>query len=566
MAARPQFDLSFLSLKPVELNAFLAPYTATLKTDKLVTSEIIPYSFYSNKGQLPDTALNDPDVLGAFVFQPFSGAEQGVARAILSMLEDSTGLRFSEVTAGSGELRFGKYNMKSGFAGYTYNPGDFEEGYTPLFINTTLEGNTRAFTQTFLHELGHALNFKHPGLYDTGDSNPVLPANLDSSLMSVMSYSDYEYNMSYSPLDLKAYRELYGRNDNPTPKQYVFTAQGEVASQTVEGATYRVNLVDKDLFWIVDGPHTYDFSKASQGTQGVHVNAGLGAVRWSTPEDWISIDAWQPVGPNIKTLARLTETANVRFFYPDAGTASSGTKLALTDSATALSDPLSRLILTDKDDMIVMFDEQSVFNFIDTGLGNDSFVGFIDGLVLDGGEGLDDLQLLGVRDAYEVIRSTQGFSIGGLDGDKMFIEAIDRLHFDDVSLAFDYAGAGGEVFRAYSALGRTPDLEGMGYWLDALDRGADAAALANGLVQSEEFSRLYGATDPVAFVQKLYLTALQRAVDTAGQSFWVDQLNSGASRASVMDAIVQSPESIALHASAASGGMPFYEWDWLGSR
>ena len=189
MTTRPQFDLSFMSLKPAELNTFLKPYTDTIKTSKRVTSDVIKYSFYNSKNQLPDIATNDPDLNGPFAFKAFTPAEQGVSKTVLSMLETSTGLKFQEVAAGEGELRFGKYNMQTTFAGYTYNPGDFSDKYTPLFINTTLDGNTRAFTQTFLHELGHALNFKHPGIYDSGDSNPVLPANLDTSLMSVMSYS-----------------------------------------------------------------------------------------------------------------------------------------------------------------------------------------------------------------------------------------------------------------------------------------------------------------------------------------------------------------------------------------
>ena len=122
MATRTQFDLSYLSLKPAELNAFLAPYTDTIKTSQLVTSDVIQYSFYSAKNQLPDSALNDPDVRGPIVFKPFTSAEQDTTKTILSMLETATGLRFEQVAAGEGELRLGKYNMKSGFAPPTDPP------------------------------------------------------------------------------------------------------------------------------------------------------------------------------------------------------------------------------------------------------------------------------------------------------------------------------------------------------------------------------------------------------------------------------------------------------------
>lgn len=566
MASRTQFDLSFLSLKPAELNAFLGPYTETIKTSKVVTSDVIQYSFYSVKNQLPDSAINDPDVRGPVVFSPFTAAEQNTAKTILSMLEISTGLKFEQVAAGEGELRFGKYNMQSGFAGYTYNPGDFGEGYTPLFINSNMEGKARPFTQTFLHELGHALNFKHPGIYDTGDTPPPLPANLDTSLLSVMSYSDYEYNVSYSPLDLMAYMSLYGTNPNPTPKQYIFTANGSQATQSVSGDTYHINMVGNDMFWVVDGPHTYDFSKTVQGSQGLYVNTAIGAIRWTDPQEWLSINAWNSNENNsVETLARISDSANVRFLYPNAGATTASGALASAQRAMVDTGPVSNLILSDNEDMIVMLDDQSVFNFIDTGGGSDRFIGFIDGVVLDGGEGLDDMQLFGERAEYYIARIGSGFSITDPQGDKLTIEQIDRLHFDDFSIAFDYEGSAGEIYRAYAALARTPDLQGMGYWLYEMDAGLSETAMVSSIVHSEEFATLYAGTDDSAFVQKLYLNVLNREADELGQSYWISQLNNGASRESVVYDVTHSAESVILYANAGHIGMSFQEWEWLGN-
>ena len=566
MASRKQFDLSYLSLKPADLNTFLARYTNTIETSKLMTSDVIQYSFYSAKNQLPDSAIHDPDVRGSIVFKPFTTAEQNIANTILSMLQTSTGLKFEQVAAGEGELRFGKYNMQSGFAGYTYNPGDFEEGYTPLFINSNLEGKSRPFTQTFLHELGHALNFKHPGVYDTGDTTPVLLANLDTSLLTVMTYSDYEYNVSYSPLDLTAYMNLYGANPNPTPKQYIFTASGKQATQSVNGDAYHINMVGNDVFWVVDGPHTYDFSKAAQGSQGLYVDSAIGAVRWSDPQEWVSINAWDIRESNsIETLARISDSANVRFLYPNASSGSSSGALSFAKRSLMETDPESTLVLTQHDDMIVMLDDQSVFNFIDTGEGSDRFIGFIDGVVLDGGEGLDDLQIFGERSEYDIVRNQTGFSITDPDGERLSIEQIDRLHFDDYSLAFDYEGSAGEIYRAYSSLARTPDMEGMGYWLHEMDEGLTGAAMVNAIVQSEEFSSLYAGTDDLAFIKKLYLTVLSREADQAGQEYWVNQLGNGIARESVVNDITQSAESVILYANAGAVGMSFQEWEWLGN-
>lgn len=566
MATRTQFDLSYLSLKPAALNAFLAPYTDTIKTSQLVTSDVIQYSFYSVKNQLPGSVLNDPDVRGPVVFKPFTSAEQDTTKTILSMLETATGLRFEQVAAGEGELRFGKYNMKSGFAGYTYNPGDFREGYTPLFINSNMEGKSRPFTQTFLHELGHALNFKHPGIYDQGDTTPVLPASLDTSLLTVMSYSDFEYNVSYSPLDLTAYMNLYGANLNPTPKRYIFSATGNQAAQSVSGDAYHINMVGNDMFWVVDGPHTYDFSKTVQGSQGLYVDSAIGLVRWSDPQEWLSINAWESSESNsVEALARIADSANVRFLYPNAGLGSSIGTLAKAQRTLLDTDPVSTLILSDNNDRIVMLEDQSLFNFIDSGDGSDRFIGFIDGVVLDGGEGLDDMQLFGERADYDISRVGSGFSITDPEGETLTIEQIDRLHFDDFSLAFDYEGSAGEIFRAYSALARTPDMEGMGYWLFEMDAGLTEAAMVNSIVHSEEFVTLYAETDDSAFVQKLYFNVLNREADESGQTYWVSQLNKGASRESVVQDITQSTESIMLYANAGQVGISFQEWEWLGN-
>jgi len=382
--------------------------------------------------------------------------------------------------------------------------------------------------------------------------------------------------MSYSPLDLKAFMELYGVNSNPVSKKYVFTATGNTATQSVDGNEYQINMVGKDIFWIVHGLHTYDFSRAEQDSQGLYVNAAIGAVRWSTPADWLTINAWRGKGADaVDTLAKISEFANVRLFYPDSSTAagtitlseSSGSsgRQALAKNVTSDIDPVSKLILSEHNDLIVMLDNESVFNYIDTGEGNDRIVGFIDGVVVDGGEGVDDMQLFGMREEYQIVPTEFGFKITDSNEDSLSIEEIDRLHFDDVSIAFDYEGAAGEIFRAYTMFGRSPDQDGMGYWIDAMDEGMDDTKLVNCFVNSEEFTTQYAETDNLTFLQKLYVNALQREGDEAGLAYWLTQLDNGASRDSVIQPIVQSPESFALYASVGSAGIEFQEWNWLSS-
>lgn len=296
------------------------------------------------------------------------------------------------------------------------------------------------------------------------------------------------------------------------------------------------------------------------------MDSAIGAIRWSDPQEWLSINGWNNNENNsVEALARISDSANVRFLYPNAGATSTSGALASAQRALADTDPVSSLILSDNEDTIVMLDDQSVFNFIDTGEGSDRFIGFIDGVVLDGGEGLDDMQLFGERADYDIARIGSGFSITDPQGEKLTIEQIDRLHFDDFSLAFDYEGSAGEIYRAYAALARTPDLEGMGYWLYEMDAGLSESAMVSGIVHSEEFATLYAGTDDSAFVQKLYLNVLNREADESGQSYWVSQLNNGASRESVVHDVTQSAESVILYANAGNIGMSFQEWEWLGN-
>ena len=562
MSARPQFDLSYLSLNPAALNSFLAPYTDTITTSKLLPGNVIRYSYYNQVNQLPKSAIEDPDVKGPFVFQPFSEAEKSVAKSILSMLQTNTGLTFEEVPAGQGVLRFGKYNMKAGFAGYTYNPGDFSEGYTPLFINTTLDANPRAFTQTFLHELGHALNFKHPGLYSADDTNPVLPANLDSSLLTVMTYSDYEYNASYSPLDLAALIKLFGQNTTPTPMTYAFSASGDVAQQRLEGNTYHINMVKQDVFWVVNGPHTFDFSRAAQGNMGLYVDAGLGAVRWSNALDWVTISAWQANQTNsIETITRITDFANVRVYSPNAK--ASGTTFASFDGVLNADTLKSTLILSDNDDMVLMLEGESVFNAVNTGQGNDRIIGFTDGGLIQGGSGRDELQLFGLRNDYQILRLDAGLQISDSSQQSFVIQEVERLHFDNFSLALDYDGAAGQIYRTYSIFGRAPDEEGMGYWLELMDEGLEQDGLVFFMMQTDEYTSLYNSASNSEFVDKLYANTLERQADAAGHNYWTSLLNSGVGRETVIMEVTESQESVALHANVASMGMPYYEWDIL---
>jgi V8-like Glu-specific endopeptidase len=92
-----------------------------------------------------------------------------------------------------------------------------------------------------------------------------------------------------------------------------------------------------------------------------------------------------------------------------------------------------------------------------------------------------------------------------------------------------------EAYRLYqAALDRAPDMPGLGGWTAQLDNGATPLQVAQGFVSSNEFTQLFAGLDTKGFVDQLYQNVLHRAPDSAGEQGWINQLNSGVSKAQVV--------------------------------
>jgi hypothetical protein len=95
----------------------------------------------------------------------------------------------------------------------------------------------------------------------------------------------------------------------------------------------------------------------------------------------------------------------------------------------------------------------------------------------------------------------------------------------------------------YAGLARMPDYAGLQNWSVALHGGAlTLTGAADQFAASAEFVLKYGSLDNTQFVQQLYLNVLGRHADPAGLVDWVGQLNSGASRGTVLVGFSESPE------------------------
>lgn len=140
---------------------------------------------------------------------------------------------------------------------------------------------------------------------------------------------------------------------------------------------------------------------------------------------------------------------------------------------------------------------------------------------------------------------------------------IDRLKFDDGTVAFDTLGNAGQAYRLYqAAFERDPDVAGLGHWIKALDGGAvNLRSAANDFINSVEFIAKFGTPQTVdnsSYVELLYKHTLGRAAEQAGVNFWVDELEANRSnRAELLAQFSESNENKAQVAAEISDGIWF---------
>jgi hypothetical protein len=145
---------------------------------------------------------------------------------------------------------------------------------------------------------------------------------------------------------------------------------------------------------------------------------------------------------------------------------------------------------------------------------------------------------------------------------------VERLIFNDYGIAFDTDGDAGKAYRLYEAIfDRTPDLPGLGFWIDFLDKpGTNFIEAASYMIQDTEFTELYGPLDRLTnkdFLIKVYENILDRAPDPNGYAFWLDQLDQGQTRGEVIAYISEDVENTQNTAPQIVGGILYDIWDGM---
>jgi hypothetical protein len=211
------------------------------------------------------------------------------------------------------------------------------------------------------------------------------------------------------------------------------------------------------------------------------------------------------------------------------------------------------------------FTVNSSLNITGTG-GNDVLHPGAGGNGVDGGAGIDTAVYAGSRSNFTVAQEPWGFGVTdntGNGGHDALIN-VERVKFDDGSLALDVDGSAGQIFRLYSAaFSRSAEADGLGYWISRMDHGTPLTQVAKEFMTGQpEFDALYGVNPTNAsFVNQLYHNVLHRDADADGFNYWVNVLNSSGdkteARAQMLIGFSDSAENQALVIGSLQHGLAY---------
>ncbi|MFC2993214.1 DUF4214 domain-containing protein [Halomonas tibetensis] len=128
-----------------------------------------------------------------------------------------------------------------------------------------------------------------------------------------------------------------------------------------------------------------------------------------------------------------------------------------------------------------------------------------------------------VIDEFTAVLDAAGWSWPGeLDDSLKSTEPF--LNYPDLDSVLD------PVIRLYTGmLGRAPDKDGAEYWVTQINAGKSLRDLANGFLQSEEFTGLINQMGGgiEGSIEALYQNVLGRNADEEGRTYWINEWNSG---------------------------------------
>lgn len=519
-------------------------------------------------------------------FKTMSATQQAAVRDALGEWASVADISFVEVAA-AGQLQFGTNTQGTNTSAYAYLPGTGIQAVS-MYLNNKLAYNSDFSVGSYgpsvvMHEIGHMLGLKHPGDYNAAHSDvdgPFLPAATDNGDYTLMSYNDptgytvnHKFQSTLMLYDIQAIQYLYGANMRYHSGNDVYNFSSGTAPMCI---------------WDAGGTDTLDFS-ACTGATVINLNAGAfsetarGLNNVSIAYDVTIESAIGGAGGSTFYANgagnRLTGGAAADTFHQGAGNDTiiggggqdtvvfaksfasytvvrDGNTLTVTGEGTDLLSGIESLRFADR---TVGIDAISATTSQVGTAGNDTITAVSSAVRIDGGAGLDTVVFAGARGNYDVSAAADGYSITArASGVTDALVNVERLQFSDGSVALDIGGTAGQLYRLYAAaFDRTPDESGIGFWLKAMDDGAQLSGIAEHFANSPEFLQRYGALDDAGYLTQLYANVLDRVFDQDGFDFWLGALQSGVPRGDILTGFSESTEFRAALAGAMSDGVDY---------
>jgi Ca2+-binding RTX toxin-like protein len=505
----------------------------------------ITYNFPTSAGGL--TSMSGE----SNTFSALNANQQAKAIIALGLWDDLMSTSFVGGAPGSSNIEFGNTRLAGVYA-QTYFPTAGTVWLNPNNTDLVMPVIGDHGFITYIHELGHALGLDHMGDYN-GAGNFTPNSYQDSTVLSVMSYFGPSWGSGAANGEgLVAWADWVGA-DNKLYEPQTPMLNDVYAIQQIYGADPSARTGNT-----VYGFHStvgaasggiYDFTSNLHPIMCIYDSSGI---------DTLDLSGWS--------------TSSTISLVP--GTFSSGNSMT-SNISIAYSCIVENAIGGAGADVLVGNDYG---NTLDGGGGDDNLAGGAGADTLIGGNGQDvvsynssltgvhvDLSLIGaqtsigdasgdVLSGFEniegsntgsdvLIGDANGNWINGRGGNDYIVGgAGDDTLIGGDGMALNAAQA--SVYRLYQAtLNREPDLAGLKHWESALLGGQSLNQVTSGFVNSVEFQGTYGALNNTQFVTLLYSNVLHRAPDANGLAGWVNLLNTGATRSTVVDGFSESVES-----------------------
>jgi serralysin len=251
---------------------------------------------YSNAGNMINYAFptSIPDYLegtdDAVEWRQASANVEAAFEAVFAGVEAVFAVEFVRVTNTSAVNVISiSQNTQLDTSGYAYFPTAFTFLGGDVFISNNYSdpqdsgARTNFEYELVIHELGHALGFKHP-FEEHGAETTVLSETEDNSYWTVLTYTDFEaaYDGFFRPFDLMALADMFGVNPDYRADDDVYEFSSSVGTFVIDGGGIdTVSASGRSASAYIDlrsGMHSYLGAKAIYITSANQLTISAGSL------------------------------------------------------------------------------------------------------------------------------------------------------------------------------------------------------------------------------------------------------------------------------------------------